>query len=272
MVEPLHAMAAVDRKPTSGTAATLNRGWVMAVAVIIPAAGQSSRFGGAEKKPFISLNGRAIWQRSAELFWTREDVSKVYVVVSDDDRELFEIRFRAAMVFANAQVVPGGAERFESVANALALIPDDVEFVAVHDAVRPLCTTEQVNAVFAAAARYGAAMLAVPVADTLKRVNEQNQITETVSRASLWAAQTPQVFRRDWLVEAYTKRGELKQSITDDAQLIEAIGHPIFVVPGSASNFKITTKEDLELASAIVTARLAKPTPVLRAFGDEGQW
>lgn len=244
----------------------------MAVAVIIPAAGRSSRFGKGEKKPFVTLDGRAVWQRSAELFWTREDVSRVYVVISPEDRELFEIRYRAAMVFANASVVDGGAERFESVANALAQIPDDVEYVAVHDAVRPLCTSRQVDEVFAAAAKHGAAMLAVPVADTLKRVNAQNQITETVPRAGLWAAQTPQVFRRDWLVEAYAMRGKLSQSITDDAQLVEALGHPVFVVPGSPSNFKITTKDDIELAEAIVKARLAKPSAPLRAFGDEAKW
>ena len=244
----------------------------MAVAVIIPAAGQSSRFGKGEKKPFVNLQGRAIWQRSAELFWTREDVAKVYVVISPDDRELFEIRYRAAMVFANASVVDGGAERFESVANALNKIPDDVEYVAVHDAVRPLCTASLIDAVFEAAAKHGAAMLAVPVADTLKRVNDQHRITETVPRAGLWAAQTPQVFRRDWLVEAYAMRSKLSQSITDDAQLVEAIGHPVFVVPSVPTNFKITTKDDLELAEAIVTARMAKPAPVLRAFGDEGQW
>ncbi len=244
----------------------------MRVAVIIPAAGRSSRFGTGEKKPFVSLDGRAVWQRSAELFWTRGDVSKVYVVISPDDRELFEIRYRAAMVFANAQVVDGGAERFESVANALALVPDDVELVAVHDAVRPLCTPAQIDAVFAAAEKHGAAMLAVPLADTLKRVDADHRITETVPRADLWCAQTPQVFRRDWLAEAYAKRGGLTQAITDDAQLVEAIGHPVFVVPGSASNFKITTTDDRELAEAIVKARLAKPAPVLRAFGDEAKW
>jgi 2-C-methyl-D-erythritol 4-phosphate cytidylyltransferase len=193
-------------------------------AVVLPAAGKSSRFGGKEKKPFASLGGRAVWLRAAELFWTRDDVSRVYVVVSPDDRELFEVRFRAALVFANGTVVDGGSERFESVANALAVIPDDVEFVAVHDAVRPLCPKGHIDAVFAAAVQHGAAMLAVPVADTLKRVDDANRIVETVPRAGLWAAQTPQVFRRDWLAEAYAKRGELTVPITDDAQLMEAVG------------------------------------------------
>lgn len=241
-------------------------------AVVLPAAGKSSRFGGKEKKPFASLGGRAVWLRAAELFWTRDDVSRVYVVISPDDRELFEIKFRAALVFANGSVVDGGAERFESVANALAVIPDDVDFVAVHDAVRPLCPKEKIDEVFAAAKEHGAAMLAVPVADTLKRVGDGNRIVETVPRAGLWAAQTPQVFRRDWLVEAYAKRGELTVPITDDAQLMEALGRTVVAVPGSPTNFKITTPGDLEVAEAIISSRASKPAPVLRAFGDEAAW
>jgi 2-C-methyl-D-erythritol 4-phosphate cytidylyltransferase len=241
-------------------------------AVILPAAGQSSRFGGKEKKPFTALGGRAVWLRAAELFWTRDDVSRVYVVISPSDRELFEIKFRAALVFANGSVVDGGAERFESVANALAVIPDDVEFVVVHDAVRPLCPKEHIEAVFAAAKEHGAAMLAVPVADTLKRVDAANKIVETVPRAGLWAAQTPQVFRRDWLVEAYARRAEVTVPITDDAQLLEALGRTVVAVPGHASNFKITTQDDLELAEALIAARTSQPAPVLRAFGDEAGW
>src|SRR5439155_6122062 len=150
------------------------------VAVIIPAAGKSSRFGGREKKPFVSLDGRPVWQRSAELFWTRDDVTKVYLVISPDDREEFRRRFTHLIAFANAELVDGGAERFDSVANGLAKVPESVEFVAVHDAVRPLTPPALVDAVFAAAMTTGAAMLAVPVADTLKRVEPtSNRITET---------------------------------------------------------------------------------------------
>jgi 2-C-methyl-D-erythritol 4-phosphate cytidylyltransferase len=244
------------------------------VAVIIPAAGKSERFGGKEKKPFASLDGRAVWQRSAELFWTRQDVSKVYIVVAPDDRELFRMKFAHVIAFANAEVVDGGAERFESVANALARIPADVDLVAVHDAVRPLTTADQIDAVFAAADEHGAALLATPVADTLKRVDDgAKRVTGTVPRAGLWQAQTPQVCRRDWLVEAYAKRGQLGSAITDDAQLIEAAGHPVVVVPGSLTNFKITSRDDLELAEWIVKARAAKkPPPAAHPFGDEAKW
>src|SRR5436190_23228878 len=95
------------------------------VAVILPAAGQSSRFGGMEKKPFVLLHGRAVWVRTAELFWNRSDVTKVYIVVAPEDRDDFRSRFGGVVAFANAEVVDGGAERFESVANALAKIPSD---------------------------------------------------------------------------------------------------------------------------------------------------
>jgi 2-C-methyl-D-erythritol 4-phosphate cytidylyltransferase len=249
----------------------------MSVAVIIPAAGRSSRFGGLDKKPFISLAGRPIWQRSAELFWTRSDVAKVYIVIAPDDRDMFRSRFGHLLAFVNAELVDGGAERFESVANALAKIPDDVELVAVHDAVRPLAKPTQIDAVFAAAKQHGAAMLATPLADTLKRVDPASlTVLETVPRSGLWQAQTPQVIRRDWLIAAYAQRAKLSTAITDDAQLVEACGHAVTVVESTPVNFKITTKADWELAELIVKAKNAPVSedeaPARPAFGDEAQW
>ena len=238
-------------------------------AVILPAAGKSARFGSGDKKPFVTLEGKAVWMRAAELFWNRPDVSRVYVVVSPEDREFFDRRFGPAFIFANAEIVAGGAERFESVANALAKIPADVDYVAVHDAVRPLCPPTKIDEVFAAAIQHGAAMLAVPVADTLKRVDASGVISETVPRAGLWSAQTPQVFRRDWLAEAYAKRGEMKVSITDDAQLLEALGHPVHVVEGVPSNFKITTRGDFELSEQVIKSSSRQVVkPPSRPFDD----
>lgn len=246
-------------------------------AVILPAAGRSSRFGGMEKKPFLSLAGRPIWQRSAEQFWNRDEVSKVYIVIAPEDRDDFRRRFGHLLAFSNAEVVDGGAERWESVANALARIPAEVEFVAVHDAVRPLVSGSLIDAVFKAAQQHGAAMLAIPVADTLKHVDAATQrVTATVSRAGLWQAQTPQVFRRDWLLEAYAQRHTIADPITDDAQLLETVGHPVVVVPGSPLNLKITTKQDFELAEAILASRAAKSRsssePRWGAFDDEAIW
>jgi 2-C-methyl-D-erythritol 4-phosphate cytidylyltransferase len=241
-------------------------------AVIFPAAGQSSRFHGKEKKPFVNLDGRAVWLRSVELFVTRSDVTQCIIVVSPEDQEMFRRRFGANLAFMNIQIANGGRERFESVANALALVKPEVEFVAVHDAVRPCLTEQLINDVFDRATKTGAAMLAVPVADTVKYV-ENKIIKNTVPRSGLWLAQTPQVFRRDWLQAAYDERSKLGNNITDDAQLMEAAGHPVHVVEGTLMNIKITMKQDLTLADAILKA-LPKPKPTgpVHPFGEEEMW
>jgi 2-C-methyl-D-erythritol 4-phosphate cytidylyltransferase len=242
-------------------------------AVILPAAGKSSRFHDKEKKPFTNLDGRAVWLRSAEYFVNRSDVAQTIVVISPEDQELFERRYRPNVAFMNVQVVLGGAERFESVANALAKVNPDAEFVAIHDAVRPCVSNEQIDAVFGAAGQHGAALLAMPVSETLKQVDAQKMIQTTVNRDGLWLAQTPQVFRRDWLLEAYSERTQIAGPITDDAQLVEATGHPVYVVPSTGTNIKITTKPDLFLAAAILKSRPdPKPNRPIHPFADEEMW
>lgn len=242
-------------------------------AVILPAAGRSSRFKDREKKPFALLDGRAVWLRCAELFVTRPEVIQTLLVIAADDLELFRRRFTPNIAFMDIQIVEGGAERFESVANALALVKPEADFVAIHDAVRPCLTEELINVVFGKAQKTGAALLAIPVSDTLKQVDDQQQVMGTISRQGLWQAQTPQVFRRDWLVEAYARRQELQGPITDDAQLIEATGHPVTVVEGAATNIKITTKSDLFLAEALLkTLPKPKPQGPIHPFAEDDMW
>jgi 2-C-methyl-D-erythritol 4-phosphate cytidylyltransferase len=243
------------------------------VAVIIPAAGRSSRFKDKEKKPFVNLDGRAVWLRTVELFVTRPDVVQTILVVAKADQEAFRRRNTAHMAFMNVQIADGGAERSESVANALKLLKPEVDFIAVHDAVRPCLTAALIDAVFARAVATGAALLAIPVAETLKQVGPQNEIKATLPRQGLWIAQTPQVFRRDWLEAAYANRAQVGKDITDDCQLLEAAGHPVHVVEGAATNIKITTKADLILAEAILKA-LPKPKPSgpIHPFAEEEMW
>jgi 2-C-methyl-D-erythritol 4-phosphate cytidylyltransferase len=243
-------------------------------AVIMPAAGKSSRFGDKEKKPYANLDGRAVWLRSAELFVARNDVVQTLLVIAPDDQELFERRYRANIVFMNVKVVLGGAERFDSVANAIAQVAPEADFVAVHDAVRPCLANEQIDQVFGAAAQHGAAILAHQINDTIKRTHGQaRKIEATLPRDHLWLAQTPQVFRRDWLVAAYANRAKVAQPITDDAQLVEALGHPIQIVSAPATNIKITTKADLFLAEAILKSRPdPKPNRAFHPFAEEEMW
>jgi len=186
---------------------------------------------------------------------------------------MFRRRYTANIAFMNVQLALGGAERFESVDNALALIKSEIDFIAIHDAARPCVSEEQINLVFSEAALNGAAILAAPIHDTIKRADAQRRILATEPRQGLWLAQTPQVFRRDWLLAAYAGRAKLGTDITDDAQLVEAAGHPVHVVESSPLNVKITTKNDLFLAEAVLKSRpKPKEKRPIHPFADEEMW
>lgn len=238
-------------------------------AVILPAAGSSTRFQQQNrKKVFVELKGRPVWVRSVEYFVNRDDVVQTIVTIAPDDLEWFREKFRPNLAFLNVEIVAGGKERADSVQNALAKVRDDVDFVAVHDAARPLLTKDWVNQVFAAAEQHGAAMLAIPITSTIKRVDANQRIQQTVDRTNLWAAQTPQVFRKELLRDAFQKRGSL--NATDEAQLVEQSGHPVQVVPGSPLNLKITTPDDFRMAEALLDVLpKEKGLGSLHPFADE---
>ena len=241
-------------------------------AVILAAAGKSRRFHDKHyKKPFAPLANRAVWLHSAERFLNRDDVKQVIVVIAPEDREQFQSKFGANVAILGLQVVAGGAERSDSVAAALAHVNPDVDFVAVHDAARPCLVDEWIDRLFAAAVKSDAAILAVPVTGTLKRVAADKTIEKTVPRDQLWEAQTPQVFRRQLLLDAYAKRGDVPA--TDDAQLVERLGHTVTIVPGSRLNLKITTREEFRLAEQALKAlpkpKLAGPA---HPFAGDDMW
>jgi 2-C-methyl-D-erythritol 4-phosphate cytidylyltransferase len=240
--------------------------------VILAAAGQSSRFQDANyKKPFAPLAGRPVWMHSAEKFADRDDVKQVVIVVAPEDRAAFLEKFGANLAFMGITLAEGGAHRAESVRRGLEKLGPEIDTVAIHDAARPCLAAAWIDRVFAAGARTGAAILAVPVVGTLKRVGPDHVIAGTVDRAGLWEAQTPQVFSRTVLEKAIAA-GYGGQP-TDEASLVEAAGHPVTVVPGSPVNLKITTREDLRLAEH---ALKALPTPKLSGpahpFAGDDVW
>jgi 2-C-methyl-D-erythritol 4-phosphate cytidylyltransferase len=240
-------------------------------AVILAAAGKSSRFNDKNyKKPFAPLAGRPVWLHSAEKFLARKDVPQLVLVISAEDREYFMSKFGANVAILGVDVVDGGAERADSIQKALELVKPEIEFVAVHDAARPCIVDEWISEIFSVAAKTGAAIPAIPVGGTVKRVSG-GTIVETVPRDGLWEAQTPQVFRRELLLKAYAQRAGFKA--TDDAQLVERLGHKVSIVPGSPINLKITTREDLRLAE---NALKALPKPKLggaaHPFADDDMW
>lgn len=242
------------------------------IGVILVAAGQSSRFGDAHyKKPFAPLAGRAVWLHAAEKFLERDDVKKLVVVIAPDDREMFLDTFGANLAFMGIDLAIGGDKRATSVRNGLAKLSAGIDLVAIHDAARPCLAKNWLDEVFTVASRTGAAILATPVTATLKRVDAARAIVATVDRTGLWEAQTPQVFSHQLLANAFAT--DTADTATDEAQLIQATGHAVTVVPGSALNLKITTRDDLRLAEQVLKV-LPKPglSGPAHPFADGDRW
>ncbi len=222
------------------------------IAVIIPAAGSGSRFGDVRNKVFAMLAGKPLWMHCVERFHARVEVSRIVLAVSDEDRETFEQQATDLAIREKIAFCRGGSERSDSVAAALATLDSDnnVQWIAVHDAARPLVQDEDLSAVFEMAKLTGAAILATPITGTVKRGMADAVGCTTVDRRELWTALTPQVFRADVLRSSYARHHGFP--VTDDAQLVERAGHSVALVHGAADNLKITFPEDLQLAEAIL--------------------
>ena len=212
------------------------------VAVLIPAGGVGTRLGRRTPKQFLTVGGEAILTATVRRF--RRHPRLAAIVVAAPDVHVTRAR---RLLGPGVTVVAGGPTRQESVRLALDAAPHGVRMVVVHDAVRPFITRELVDAVLAAARADGAAICALPVAETVKRVRD-GLVETTVDRAGLWAVQTPQAFRAEILREAHDKARRDGVAGTDDAMLVERLGHRVRVVPGLAGNVKITTPDDLRRA------------------------
>jgi 2-C-methyl-D-erythritol 4-phosphate cytidylyltransferase len=242
------------------------------VAVIICAAGPASRFGGKRKKQFVDVAGRAVFLRSMELFSNREDVKQILLGISQEDEELVSVKWGANLKFFNVKLFFGGDKRFDTVCKGLALVRDDIELVAVHDAARCCVTAELIDKVITAAAKSGAAIPACPVAATVKQVKD-NVIIKTVDRTGLYEAQTPQIFECSLLKKAYENLKNLNENkISDDSQLVESLGHKVTIVESDSSNIKITRQSDIPIAEAILKSRpVPKPQGPIGPY-IEAQW
>ncbi|MBW2273596.1 MAG: 2-C-methyl-D-erythritol 4-phosphate cytidylyltransferase [Deltaproteobacteria bacterium] len=218
----------------------------MKVVALILAAGRGARLSHSLPKAFVPLLGKALVVRSLEGLAAVPEIDGVIPVVAQSDME----RFGALDLSHIPKLLPpvvGGAERQDSVAAGLASLGEEVEMVAVHDAARCLVGRDEVSRVIAAAREMGAAILAQPVRDTIKRVRS-GVVLGTPPREECWAAQTPQVFRVEILRDAMAKARAEGRIGTDDAQLVEQLGLPVRIVEGGPRNFKITLPEDLALA------------------------
>lgn len=213
------------------------------ISVIIVAAGESKRMGMGIRKPYLTLRGKPVLRYSIDVFRGIPAVKEIIIAVNHKDTQRVE---QIVSRFKGIKTVAGGARRVDSVFNALMATDNRSRVVLVHDAARPFVSRRDALRLIKEVRLSGAAILAIPVKDTIKRTKglKTQIITETITpRESLWAAQTPQGFRRDWLVMAYQDRGV---NVTDDASLVERMGRPVRIVNGSEDNIKITTLADLK--------------------------
>ena len=217
----------------------------MSVGALLLCAGKGERLAAGVPKPLAPLAGRPLFTWSLESFERCGAIEGIVLV--GPVVKLKELL--AASGIPHGKIVAwteGGRERQHSVARGLHVLPERFTTVAVHDCARALVSPELVSRVVADSLAHGAALAAVPLEDSVKRVT-LHAVDATVPRAGLWRAQTPQAFRRDWLEQAHR---EARGNATDDAALVESLGHPVRVTRGDALNFKITTQQDLELAEA----------------------
>lgn len=219
----------------------------MFVSCIIVAAGSGVRLGAKIPKAFVKINGKPMLEYSLEAYQNCKHINEIILVKPPS------YQFKGLKYFDRypklAAIVSGGKERLDSVRAGLNAVSPQADMVLIHDAARPLITPKQITSVITAVKKHGAAILASPATDTIKKA-EKGWVKGTVDRSGLWKAQTPQGFRKDFLERSHFDQRAIPA--TDDSQLVELIKGEVFIVPGDDSNIKITTPIDLEIASCLL--------------------
>lgn len=226
------------------------------VAAIIPAAGEGRRMGGTVPKQFLQIGGREIVARTLAVFEACVAIDDVWVVVAAEQCTTCQNTIVERYGFRKIRgVIAGGTTRQESVWRGLQQVTDAVALVVVHDGVRPFVTELLLQQTLDYAKRYGAAIAAVPLKDTLKRVSTAGTVEATVPRERLWRIQTPQAFQHALLRRAFQHAWRQGLQATDEAGLIEALGYPVQIVPSYEHNIKITTPDDLVFCATFLGER-----------------
>jgi len=228
----------------------------MKASAVIVAAGKGRRFVEERKKQFLPLAGKPILAHTLDKFETSPLIRSIILVVGREDveyssKEIVE-RYHYRKV---SQILPGGPQRQDSVNNGMNGLPEDVDIVVIHDGVRPFVTREMIEESIHGAIRFQAVIFAVPLKDTLKMAHPDGTVLKTLDRESIWQIQTPQTFQTKVMKEALRRAIEDRFIGTDDASLVERLGVKVHILPGSYSNIKITTPEDLLLAHLLIQER-----------------
>ena len=231
----------------------------MKTVAIIPAGGVGRRMGTEIPKQYLLLSGIPILAHTLKVFQGSPVIDEIVLIVPDAD--MTEVRQAIVEKYSLTKVgliLPGGAERQDSVRNGLQELGDEHEIIVIHDAVRPFVSENLICQAVAAAREFGAITVGVPVKDTVKKVTAEGWVKKTVVREGLWLTQTPQVFRRPIILDAYKKAAADGFYGTDDAGLVERMGIPVRMIPGENDNIKMTTSEDLLWGDRIIRSSIKK--------------
>ena len=224
----------------------------MSVCAVVPAGGTGTRMGGTVPKQFLELDGKPILYYTLKTLQDCGIISELILVVPEKEYDNACIDWLGKPEIVT-KVVVGGEKRQDSVYNGFCELSPQTEIVLVHDGVRPFLSHQMIQESVDAAREYGAAITAIPVNDTIKKVDDSGLVSKTVDREGLWRVQTPQVFRYELLQEAFKKANSEKFYGTDEGTLIEHLGKPVKIVEGSEQNIKITRPEDLGLSEIFIS-------------------
>ena len=224
----------------------------MSVCAVVPAGGLGTRMGGTVPKQFLNLNGKPILYYTLKALQESGLISELILVVPKKEYSNACNQWLGKPEIVT-KVVVGGAKRQDSVYNGFCEVSRESEIVLVHDGVRPFLSHKMIRETINAAREYGAAITAIPVHDTIKRVDASGLVSQTVERENLWRVQTPQAFQYKILNEAFKKANSENFYGTDEGTLIEHLGAPVKVIEGSEKNIKITQPEDLELSETYIS-------------------
>ncbi len=223
----------------------------MRAVALIPAAGRGRRMGAGRPKAFLPLNGAPLLAHTLRKFEDCPSVTEILPLVPEEEVGFCSELVRNSGFQKISRVLPGGPERQDSVYIGLQAA-SAADFVLIHDGARPFISAALIEKLLSEAERWGAVVAALPVGDTLKEVSEAGEIVRTLDRSRFWVMQTPQCFRYDLIAQAHARARKEGFLGTDDAALVERLGVPVRVFPGSRLNIKITTPEDLLLAEALL--------------------
>lgn len=225
----------------------------MRVSLIIVAGGSSTRMGGDVRKPYLCIKNKPIFYHTLKTYSNVSDINQIIFVVNEMDiQQVKDIWGESLKEFGVTDIITGGKRRQDSVGNGLKRVNTDSDIVLIHDCVRPFISKDIVLQVIDQVITHGAAIVAVPVKDTIKEVGKDMAIKRTVPRADLWAAQTPQGFKYEIVMKAFSELEKQDFDVTDDAQMVERCGYNVSIVTGSYDNIKITTPDDLKIAEAFL--------------------